>query len=147
MRPHAHFVGAKIRTETPKATDDLVIPEPDTVAVEYRLNRLEIPFRWHDDATCTTDRLGDHGSNRFRSLGQNQRFELLRPPGNKLCLRLARVRTAVIVRRPGAQHAQRLKGQLKVRMIGGNGCQRRRSQRHTVVALFPGNDLDAIGLA
>ena len=147
MGLHAHFVGAKIRTETPKATDDLVIPEPDTVAVEYRLDRFEIPFRWHDHPACTTDRFGDHRGNRFRSFGQNQRLKLLRPSGNKLRLRFTLVRAPVVIRRPGAQHAQRLKGQLKVGVIGGDGCQRRRGQRHPVVALLTSNDLDAIGLA
>ena len=47
-------------SETPKTADNLIVPEPNTIAVEHSLNGLEISFRRHNDTACATDRLSDH---------------------------------------------------------------------------------------
>ena len=89
------------------------------------------------------DRLCDHRRNRVGPLRENQRLQLLGgAAGHKLRLSLALVATAVVVRRAGAQHTQRLKGQLEVRVIGGNRGERCRGEGDPMVPLLPGNHLE-----
>ena len=126
LRLHCHFVGAKISAETPEATDYLVVPQPNVVTIQHGLNRGKVAVWGHDDTAGTTHRLCNHCRDSVRTLGQNQRLQFLRSARYKIRLGFAVVRPSVIVCGPRAQHAEGLKRQLEMRVIGRNRRQRGR---------------------
>ena len=101
---HVEFFSTKSGTETSEATDDLVVPEQDTVFVQNRLHRFKITCGGNDDATGTVDRFGDHRRDRLGTLGQNQLLQLCGATGDKICFTLPGLGTAIIVWRTRAQY-------------------------------------------
>ena len=69
---HTHLIGTEIGTQAAESADDLIVPEPNTIAIQHRLNRLEVTRRRHNDAARATHRLGNHRRDGVGTLSQNQ---------------------------------------------------------------------------
>ncbi len=137
------FEVVRLRTEqiarATQARNHFVRDEKDFVLLQNRLDFFEVCGRGHDHTACTLDGFCDEAADGFRAFGQDERFKLFGQARRKLLRRFAIFRELIRMRAPHTQHA--VNGQIKVLMHRWNAGQRRRRDRHAVIALAARNDL------
>ena len=130
---------AKHTSSATKAGDHFIGDKQNLVFFQDRLNLFKVCWRRHDHAACTLHRLGDKTTNGVRPFAQNQRFQFFRQSRRKLLRRFAIFRELIRMRTADAKHT--VNRQIEVLMHGRNARQRRRGERHAVIALDPRDDL------
>ena len=89
FRLHSHGICAEVLTQAAKPTNNLVIPQGDTVLVQDRLNRGVITRRWNQHTTGTGHWFGNHCRNRIGPSFYDLCLQLLSASRHKIGLALA----------------------------------------------------------
>ena len=90
LRLHSHCISAEILTQAAKSTNNLVIPQGDTVLVQDRLNRRVITRRRDQHTAGTGHWFGDHCRNSLGPRFQDLCLQLLSTSRHKIGLAFAR---------------------------------------------------------
>ena len=139
VRHDVQRLAAPVIASAPEAADHLVGDEEDVVFLQHRLDLGEIAGGRQDHAASPHDRLGPHGRDSVRTLGQNQLLQLLGAACGEGLLGLAFHRPVVEMRRDGVHEA----GQrhIKAAMVVGQAGERGRGQGDAVIALDAADQL------
>ena len=144
-RRDAHRLCAERVAGTPETAHHLVVDEMHAVLRQHCLDLPVVPFGRHDDAAGREHGLRNERGHGLRSLGDDQRFELLREPRRETVLRLALAGLAVVVRVGGVQDVRDRQVEVLVeRRQAGQAAAR---NGDAVVAPEARDDLLLLGLA